>query len=289
MGADKGGGQIGGGRHDTLSAISEAEATGETAAIFADIRQTMQLPLVTSIWRTLHGVEGGLPAAWAAAKPIYASGQVDAALQRLRDELALPVPEPLVPGQLACAGVSPAELPRIRALVGAYNRSNAMNLLALTGLVSEPAGTPPADPVPAPPAPWPEIPPLLGQDQIAPDTWSLLEHVNRFGTRGEDIILGTLWRHVASHWRGLLALLHAGLAPLQRDGSIDASVRQLQEITRREGARLAHLRTQPAEMPDDARSMIANYVRDPDMVIRMVVLGHALVEWVAPPARGGEC
>ena len=38
-------------RHDPVSAIAEAEATGETAVIFADIRQTMQLPLITSIWR----------------------------------------------------------------------------------------------------------------------------------------------------------------------------------------------------------------------------------------------
>ena len=35
-------------RHDPVSAITEAEATGETAALFADIRETMQLPLLTS-------------------------------------------------------------------------------------------------------------------------------------------------------------------------------------------------------------------------------------------------
>ncbi len=61
--------------HDPVSAIAEADATGETAALFADIRRTMQIPFVTSIWRTLAGVEGGLRAVWTAAKPLYASGQ----------------------------------------------------------------------------------------------------------------------------------------------------------------------------------------------------------------------
>ncbi len=89
-------------RHDPVSAIAEAEATGETAVIFADIRQTMQLPLITSIWRTLAGVEGGLRAVWAVAKPLYESGQPDAALFRVFERAVLPVPEPLVPDQLDC-------------------------------------------------------------------------------------------------------------------------------------------------------------------------------------------
>ena len=38
---------------DPVSAIAESEATGEVADIFADIRATMEIPLLTSIWRTL--------------------------------------------------------------------------------------------------------------------------------------------------------------------------------------------------------------------------------------------
>ena len=55
-------------KHDPLSAISEADATGETAKIFADIRATMKLPMLTSIWRTLAGVPDGLQATWKAIK-----------------------------------------------------------------------------------------------------------------------------------------------------------------------------------------------------------------------------
>ena len=53
-------------RRDPVTAISEAEATGRTAEIFADIREVMQIPLITSIWRVLADFDGGLEAAWTA-------------------------------------------------------------------------------------------------------------------------------------------------------------------------------------------------------------------------------
>ena len=42
--------------YDPVSAIDENEAVGLTADIFLDIRQTMKIPLVTSIWRGLAAV-----------------------------------------------------------------------------------------------------------------------------------------------------------------------------------------------------------------------------------------
>ena len=47
--------------YDPVTAVDEATATGETAEIFADIRQTMAIPLVTSIWRGLASIDDSLP------------------------------------------------------------------------------------------------------------------------------------------------------------------------------------------------------------------------------------
>ena len=266
-------------RHDPVSAIAEAEATGETAVIFADIRQTMQLPLITSIWRTLAGVEGGLRAVWAVAKPLYESGQPDAALFRVFERAVLPVPEPLVPGQLDCAGVSAGDLPVIRALLDAYNRSNGLNLMALTSLVVTPAGLPANHPIPPPPSPWPTLPPLLAQADMAADTWTLLHHLNRFGATPDESGLATLWRHLA-HWPGLLAVIHAGLAPLQKGGTIQRSIQQLLAGVQAEGASLARLSPERIDMPEAARAMVTHYVRHPGLVVRMVAIGHGLAHWL---------
>ena len=59
--------------YDPVTAMDEATATGETAVLFAEIRQTMRIPLVTSIWRGLTGMDDSLRLACAAAKPIWRS------------------------------------------------------------------------------------------------------------------------------------------------------------------------------------------------------------------------
>lgn len=271
-----------GGGHDPVAAISEAEATGETAAIFADIRRTMRIPMITSIWRTLVDIEGGLSATWEVTKPLYETGQPAAALMKLRAQAVLPVPEPLAPGQLSCAGVREEELPVILALIEAYNRSNGMNLMALTGLVVTPSGAPSNAPVPPDPPPWPELPPLPAPADIPADIWTLLRHINRFGAVPGEEGLATIWRHMA-HWPGLLAVIYAGLAPLQRDGTIQRSKQQILEIAQAEGKRLAHLRPEIVPLPEVARQMITNYVLDPGLVARMVTIGHGLARWLQPP------
>jgi hypothetical protein len=43
--------------YDPVTAIDESSAVGDTAVLFADIRQTMGIPLVTSIWRGLAGMD----------------------------------------------------------------------------------------------------------------------------------------------------------------------------------------------------------------------------------------
>ncbi len=267
---------------DPVSAISEAEATGETAMIFADIRETMQLPLLTSIWRTLVAIPAGLPAAWVAAKPLYQTGQPEAALLQLREQALPPIPEPLAPGQLACAGVSPHDLPAILSIIDAYNRSNGLNLIALTGLIAMPSGAPPNNPVPPALPPWPELPPLLAEADMAVDTWTLLQHINRFGAAPPVSGLATLWRHLA-HWPGLLALVHAGFSPLHQDGTIQRATVHTLDFAQAAGASIAHLRQQPASMPVAAREMITTYVLDPGKVARMVAIGHGLTRWLQTP------
>lgn len=267
------------GMRDPVTAISEAEATGEIAEIFADIRATMQLPLITSIWRIIVDIEGALPAAWDATKPLYETGQPEAALKKLLNQVPLPIPEPLVPGQLECVNVSKKNLPLIRCIVDAYNRSNGMNLLALTGLIVPPSGTPANEPVPRPLDSWPKLPELLEKAEIDENTWTLLQHVNHIGMTAPGRGIATLWRHLA-HWPGLLAVIHAAFVPLRRDGTIQRSMQQVRSIAQTEGARIAYLRPGKVAMPEAARRMITRYAVNPGGVVRMVTVGHGLAKWL---------
>ena len=60
-------------KNNWVSAISEDEATGETAEIFSDIRITLGNGVVNLIWRHIATIEGALPWVWQAVKPLYIS------------------------------------------------------------------------------------------------------------------------------------------------------------------------------------------------------------------------
>ena len=264
---------------DPVSAIAETEATGEVANIFADIRSTMEIPLLTSIWRSLVSVDGGLVATWAAAKPLYLTGQPEAALGRIMGRTTLPVLEPLVPGQLSCAGVLPEELSLVRGIIDAYNRSNGMNMVALTALVATPGSAPSSNEPPSSHSVWPTLPPLLAKADIDPETWTKLNEINCFGSVGNGGGLATLWRHLA-HWPGFLAVIHTSLAPQHRNGKLVNAIGQVHELAQKEGASLANLRSNPVTFPTPARKMVENYVAIPGAVTRMVTIGRTLSRWL---------
>lgn len=68
---------------DPLPAITETAATGETAVIFADIREVLGVDVVDLIWRHLATIDGALPWAWSALRPLHV-GTIALAVQRRR-------------------------------------------------------------------------------------------------------------------------------------------------------------------------------------------------------------
>ena len=50
---------------DPVPSIREADATGDIAVLYDDIRATLGVPVVNLIWRHLAVLPGGLSWAWA--------------------------------------------------------------------------------------------------------------------------------------------------------------------------------------------------------------------------------
>lgn len=276
---------------DPVTAITEAEATGAVAEIFADIRETMKIPMLTSIWRTLVALEDGLAPAWAATKPLYLSGTPAPALRQLIEQADLPVPLPLASGQLASAGVAPDDLKAIRAIVHAYNRSNGMNMIALTALFADRADAPWTGPTAPDLDPWPQLRPLLEADQIDPDCWALLQAVNALGgdpkRPSEPGGLATLWRHLGQ-WPGVLAVIHAAFAPLHQSGALAGAMQRVHDRCQIHAAGIAHFREDPVRLAPAPTNMITGYVAAPGVVARMVTLGHILAFWLDTHPGGPE-
>jgi len=204
---------------DPVPAITEAEATGETAAIYTDIRSTLGVPVVNLIWRYLATMPGALAWTWGAVRPLYASGQVAQAAAHLRERLELPAQPAWPVAVLEAAGLDAGARRGIAQVLASYDRSNAMNLVALSALRARLAGSTDATPLPAT-DPGREIegelPSLVPLAAMPPATAELVQRLNAIGDP-EQKVLASMYRHL-SHWPAFLALTWTRLAPLDASG-----------------------------------------------------------------------
>ncbi len=237
---------------DPVPAISEAAASGDIADLFDDIRATLGVPVVNLIWRHLAVFPGGLAWAWQSLKPLYASGTISAEATALRAGLEIPKLPGLSAPALAAAGLSRDDLARIAMIQASYERSNAMNMIALGALLAHlegghvegeraegptvegrPAASPSLDGEQVVAG---EMPLLLTLDAMNGDLRALVEALNRIG--GRDEILASMYRHLA-HWPPYLALLHVLLAPCAADGRLEPLILGVISDGTRRAARIA--------------------------------------------------
>jgi hypothetical protein len=267
--------------HDTVRALAESDATGEIAGIFADIRHTMQIPILTSIWRILADSEKDLDSTWKAVKPLYPTGQPEAALARMRSEATFPELSPVSLSEIEEVGVSSEELRTIRMILAAYNRSNSLNLLTQTALVPDHPGEYVEYPVVETNLESCSLPRLLPREEISDSVWEVVLQVNAYGTRDKNPGLATIFRHLA-YWPSLLSLMQSRLANAQEQGTISIGANSVAEIAVEEGRRMVQLRDEVAlsKMSFYARETVTNYVKGPFKCARIVNIGTALSRWL---------
>jgi len=222
---------------DPFPAIAEAEATGATAALFDDIRATVGVRVVNLVWRHVATMDGALPWAWAAVKPLYLQGIADRAAARFREGMNLPALSSL-------AGAEPASVDDVLA---SYDHSNTVNLFALGALVAWLRGETASEGEPArgPRLPSPDVilPKLASEEDVAPEVWALVWRLNRFGDR-RQLILASMYRHLA-HAPTFLRRLEAALEPVERDGSLERAI----AANRQEAAERARVLARAIEAP----------------------------------------
>jgi hypothetical protein len=202
---------------DPFPAIAEAAATGETAALFADIRATVGVRVVNLVWRHLATIDGALPWAWTAVKPLYERGIADQAVIAFRAGMILP----------ALGVLAGSEPTSVDAVLASYDHSNTVNLFTLGALVAWLRGETSSEDQPAEgprlPAPDVVLPTLASEADVSPETWQCVLRLNRFGDAPEPLILASMYRHLA-HAPAFLQRLEAVLGPAQADGSLDRAI-----------------------------------------------------------------
>ncbi|MVW78791.1 hypothetical protein [Bordetella sp. 02P26C-1] len=280
---------------DPVPAIAEADATGELAGLYEDIRQTLNVPFVNLVWRHLATIPGALPWTWAAVKPLYAMPAFDRAADVLARVPALDtLIEPCLPEALTLINLGETERQAITAMLADYGHANARALLALLAAgarldggdsddavyAAETAGSEEGATGETTPAtartPGAALP-LPGLDTLSPATLKVIDVLNSYGQIADTAIVASLYRHLA-HWPGFLALACTVLARPQRDGVLAAEVRSTLEQARSIAARLPRFGEAPDRLAAEAREAAAASLNafTGQAISRMVVMGAAM-------------
>lgn len=197
-----------------LGELLEHQATGEIAAIYAEIRRFSGVPYVSSLQRYLATMPGVLEWAWNAIRPALASGVIPETGWRLARAVRISPPPPVSAAALRVWGVDGAGLAAIRNIAENFVRVSPVNLmtgaclrLLLTG--ARPAGAAFTEAW-TPPAMLAPMPGNVDPAALPPDQRTvLMQLVTEMD--GKPFI-PALYRQLA-HWPAFLAWVATELGP----------------------------------------------------------------------------
>ncbi|MEZ5816547.1 MAG: hypothetical protein R3D44_05655 [Hyphomicrobiaceae bacterium] len=213
-----------------LTELNEADATGDIAEIFAEIRHLYATPYVSSIHRHLATRPGVLEWAWELVAPAFRSGVAQETGWRIASDAALTPLSPIPSEVLAVWGVKSGDIATIHAIAESFTRVSPLNLVfggiirdVLLGMrLGERMALPKADW--RPPAALAAPPGMVDSAHLDEAQQRVLERF-RSGSGSTAFVPG-LYRMLA-RWPGLLAHLAVELGPRFESGEKTAVARDL--------------------------------------------------------------
>ena len=267
--------------YDPVSVIDEKEAIGETAKIFKDIRKTMDIPLITSIWRGLAEIDDSLKKTWTIARPIYETQNPEKKLKEIIEEIKLPLLPKLTDDELSKNRLAPKDWEDILIILKAYNRSNGMNMVVLHSIIKQ--NFPSCLNIlknKKKKIIWPVLRKLQKKEEIKPNIWELVCNVNSIcAPNGTNSHVATLWRHLA-HWPFFLEIMYIKLNKLSEEGVLQSLLFKTQKYLQDRGLLIEAKVYFKNDLSSKAYSVIKNYVYEKDKVIRMVIIGFMMQKWI---------
>ena len=224
-----------------LAEVPEHAATGETAAIYADLRAALGVPLVNLVFRNMAAIPGCLSWAWSCLRPIYTGEAIHCAGAEMAALAAT--------ARLNAAPID-IEMPNVAvaATLESYIRANPINLMGLEILKRALAG-PGGEDAPGPPAQVVPISAVLPMADIARLPVATVARLRDMAhiLHGEDgPVIPSVFRHFAGAPRALEAISQV-MRDLKAGNQLDELGHRMAEHGR---AAAACLRVQPPSPPN---------------------------------------
>lgn len=255
---------------DPVAAITEQEASGEISDIYEDIRHVLGVPVVNLIWRHLATIPGALLWSWESLRPLYENGFLASEANSLRNSIKVSARPSISRQTLTAANLSKADINSIHLILKSYERSNALNLIALNVLLLQIDGVEvkkssarateiDTDAVGG------DMPVLIPLAAVNPELRKLIEDLNQIGGRSD--ILPSMYRHLA-HWPAYLALLHVLLNAFANDKEWDVLITETIADSRLKASGIASELAIPSSTLDpksklETRTALSHFIEGP--------------------------
>lgn len=278
-----------------LAEIAEADATGETARIYEEMRVYCGVSYVSTLQRHVATLPGCLEWCWAAMRPGFLSGEIPETAWRLAaPENLAPLP-PLTRPALRLLGVDATGEAAVRDIWRSFVRVSPINILfgACLKLLLEGANGV-GERAPAtdwtPPDMLPPLPPMADPAALTPDHAAVLLQLGEAGPGGSVIVPGPY--RCFAHWPGYLAWAATQLGPLFGDAAVRAECGRIAgRIAAAAPDILRRLPPVPAERPrpDAARAatILDAIARFKGASPEMIVFGTLLLD-ALPAAKAAD-
>ncbi len=248
-----------------LRMVSESEAKGETAQIFAELKETLGIPHVSMAFRILASFPKFFSLFWKCAKPMLQTGEFFAAAEQIRvqgyNQMKSSFTVPDLDAKLTQLEFTQRAKDEVRDVVELYEYVNPVLLLVMASLMNgfeHPEGTPKHGTLPAEHPSHPSRP-ILVDERLAPDpTRKLYDDIKRtMGTpylNTSYITFGRWPDFLREYWSALKPIIGTPAYDRNRAGLREYAMRAANDLP--ETIQLPHARLDKAGVGDEERSMV---------------------------------
>ena len=115
--------------------IKEEDAQGNVALIYSDLRKSLNIKVVNTIWRYLATIDGGLEWVWNSSKKLYKSGKLEKVQSQIIENIQIHDLTPIPDYILSSIGIKKEEKLEILQIINKYNIGNSKNLIGLSSFL----------------------------------------------------------------------------------------------------------------------------------------------------------
>ncbi len=277
-----------------LPELSESQAEGEIARIYAEVRTLCAVPYVSSLHRHLATRPGWLEWCWAAVRPAFVNGKAQNAAWAAAAGARVPPLPAISASALRLMGVDAAARDSIRAVCESFVRVSPTNLMFVAlvrAQLRRVGGAAIRDAASSwtPPPALPELPEMVDMDSAGADLRATLLQL-RNTVAGQPFVPG-LYR-MLGHWPAYLAHVATVLGPRFDDPRIVQACHALAgRVDAASASVAAGLPPPPAAVPrpsvDEHADVLAVMERYRKTSPEMVVLGALLRDALPAASRPG--